>query len=385
MMQRLTGVDPYSGAHLELRFSEAIEGVDHLLHPSTEPDVYVAPGWIDLQVNGFAGVDYNVPGTSSEQIAHALQAQFATGVTRLLPTVITASFERIEACLKMLAKAKAELPDGHAMDGFHVEGPYISPDDGPRGAHPVEHVRKPDWDEFQRWQDAADGGIKLTTISPEWPETPGFIENCIRTGVVASIGHTKATAEHIQAAVSAGATMSTHIGNGAHQQMVRHPNYIWDQLAEDRLTASFICDGIHLGNAFLKSALRAKTVERAVLITDAVMPAGCSPGRYSLGGVDVELHEGGKVTLVGGWRLAGSSLHMHEAIGNVMRATGVHLTDALTMASRNPARAGRIRSRLRGLETGERADFVKFRFDKAASRIEVLETWVSGRRVFNKN
>ena len=125
-------------------------------------------------------------------------------------------------------------------------------------------------------------------------------------GVVVSLGHTKATTEEIKACVKAGATMSTHLGNGAHQDLRRHPNYIWDQLAEDKLTASFITDGIHLGASFLKSAIRAKGLERSVLVTDAVMPAGCEPGDYMLGEVPVTLHADKSVTLRGGTKLAGA-------------------------------------------------------------------------------
>ena len=126
-------------------------------------------------------------------------------------------------------------------------------------------------------------------LSPEWPEAPRYIERIVAEGVVAAIGHTQADAAMIADAVSAGATLSTHLGNGAHAVLPRHPNYIWEQLAEDRLAASFIVDGIHIGEAFLKVALRAKGLDHAVLVTDAVMPAQCAPGPYLLGEVEVEL------------------------------------------------------------------------------------------------
>jgi len=161
----------------------------------------------------------------------------------------------------------------------------------------------------------------------------------------------------------------------------RHPNYIWDQLAEDRLSASFIADGIHLGPAFLKAALRAKGLERALLVTDAVMPAGCAPGPYKLGEVDVELHGDGSVRMAGGTRLAGSALRMDRAIENVMRMAGVSLADAITLATRNPARAGRVAGRLRGLNPGERADLVRFRYDRVSHAVEVVETYLGGKLV----
>jgi N-acetylglucosamine-6-phosphate deacetylase len=307
---------------------------------------------------------------------------FATGVTRFFPTVITGSPEDMVGALANLAAARRALPEGPAMEAFHVEGPFISPEDGPRGAHPQRWVRPPDLNEYRRMQEAAEENIRLITISPEWPEALRFIEEVVSEGVVVSIGHTKATPEQIQDAVNAGATMSTHLGNGAHAVLPRHPNYLWEQLAEDRLTASFIVDRIHIGPSFLKVALRAKGIERSVLITDAVMPAGCAPGFYKLGEVDVELHADGSVRLKGGTRLAGSALHMDAGISNLMQFAGLNLRDAITMATRNPARAGRIPSRQRGLAPGERADLVRFRIDDEDGRIHVLETYLSGDLVF---
>jgi N-acetylglucosamine-6-phosphate deacetylase len=263
-----------------------------------------------------------------------------------------------------------------------VEGPHISPDEGPRGAHPRQWVRPPDFEEYLRWQDATEGLIRLVTLSPEWPEAPRYIERLARHGVVVSIGHTKATAEQIADAVSAGATMSTHIGNGAHGEMRRHPNYLWDQLAEDRLTAGLIVDGIHIGQAFLKVALRAKTVARAFLVTDASMPAMAAPGIYRLGDQDVEHTADGRVVLAGQTRLAGSALRMDHALRNVMRMTGITLVEAIAMATRNPARVGRIGGRQRGLAAGDRADLVLFRYDASTRQVEVLKTIAGGREVF---
>jgi N-acetylglucosamine-6-phosphate deacetylase len=169
--------------------------------------------------------------------------------------------------------------------------------------------------EFRRWQEASNGNIRLVTLSPEWPESTGYIEKITAEGVAASIGHTKADRRQIQDAVSAGATLSTHLGNGAHATLPRHPNYIWEQLAEDRLSASFIVDGMHLTDSFLRVAVRAKRIERSILVTDAVAPAMCAPGAYRLGEVDIELREDGRVVVRGGERLAGSSLRMDRAIG----------------------------------------------------------------------
>jgi len=378
-----TGTDVVSGAAVEVTFDDSIGIVDHLIRPLSE-GILLAPGWIDLQVNGFAGVDYNAPEASPDEIARSIGALFSRGVTRFFPTVITGSRENMTAALRNLAKARESMAEGAAMEAFHVEGPYISPHDGPRGAHPARWVRPPDFDEFQRFQEAASGNIRLVTISPEWEEAPRFIERVTQQGVVASIGHTRATSGQIADAVSAGATMSTHLGNGADPMLPKTANFLWDQLAEDRLAASFIVDGFHLPAPFLIAALRAKGLERSVLVSDAVMPAGCSPGRYRLGEVDVELHQDGSVRVAGETRLAGSALTMDRAISNVIRSAGLSLRDAVTLATRNPARVGRIARRQRGLNPGDRADLVRFRFEEASGEIEIVETFLNGELVYQR-
>jgi N-acetylglucosamine-6-phosphate deacetylase len=373
---KCSGIDALSGAAVEVEFGEAIEAV----RPAGGPqDLFLAPGFIDIQVNGFAGVDYNRPDTPHEEIARSMETILSTGVTRFYPTVITGAPEHMEASLRNLARAKEKLPHGAAIDGFHVEGPHIGAEDGPRGAHPRQWVRKPDFDEFRRWQDATGGRIRIVTLSPEWPEAPRYIERIVAEGAVASIGHTAATTEQIGAAVNAGATLSTHIGNGAHAMMRRHPNYIWDQLAEDRLMADFIVDGIHLGANFLKVALRAKGVERSVLVTDASAPAGAAPGRYYLGEQAVDLTPDNRVVLAGQDKLAGSALRMDRAVENVVRMTGAELGDAVRMATVNAARAGKVSGRSNGLAVGERADLVQFRWD--GGRMDVTAVWAGGYRV----
>jgi len=379
-MTTCSGIDATTGAGTEITFNGNIESV----RPSAAgPSMWVAPGWVDIQVNGFAGVDYNSPATPHEEIARSVQVQYAAGMTRFYPTVITGSPDDMLAALKNLSRAKDTLAEGSAMDGFHVEGPHISAEEGPRGAHPKRWVRPPDIDEFRRWQDATNGRVRLVTIAPEWPQAPRYIEAVVAQNVVVSIGHTAAEARHIADAVSAGATMSTHLGNGAHGVMRRHPNYIWEQLAEDRLRASFIVDGIHLPGSFLKVALRAKGVERAVLVTDASSPAGCAPGRYRLGEQDVDLTADNRVVLSGQERLAGSALKMDRGVENLMRLGELSLADAVRLATVNAARAGRVPGREHGLVAGERADFVLFDFDAATKSIKVQATYVGGRKVWS--
>jgi len=371
---------------LKIDFNAALLAVDDLLRP--EPiDTFVAPGFIDLQVNGFAGVDYNDPTSSHEAIARSIQKMFTTGVTRFLATIITGSEERITGAIKNLVAAKhkfaaAHMPEGETLAGLHIEGPHLSPEDGPRGAHPLEHIRPPSVAEFNRWQEVADGAIRLITVSPEWPETPSYISAVVRQGVVASIGHTKANSDQIKAAVDAGATMSTHLGNAAHATLHKTQNYIWDQLADERLTASFIVDGIHIPRVFVHSAMRAKGFERSVLVTDAVMPAMCEPGPYKLGQVEVELRANGSVVLRGGDRLAGSAVRMNQAVGHTVQLASVSLHQAITMATTNAARVGRIAGRQRGLVPGEKADLVRFSWNPENYNLTVVETIVAGISVY---
>src|SRR5215475_2543756 len=272
-------------------------------------DSRVAPGLIDIQINGFDGVDFNDPDTNTEQIAAATRRLWRTGVTAFCPTVITESFDHIAKCISNLVRAADESPEfARAMIGIHVEGPYISPEDGPRGAHPKQHARPPDWNEFQKWQDAAIGRIRIVTLSPEWPGAIDFIERAAASSVVVAIGHTAATNAQITDAARAGARLSTHLGNGSHAKIDRHPNYIWEQLANDELWASFIVDGHHLPPSVVKCFLRSKGIARSILVTDAIAAAGQPAGRYKLSNVEVEVSEARRVSLPGTPYLAGSAL-----------------------------------------------------------------------------
>jgi N-acetylglucosamine-6-phosphate deacetylase len=361
-----TGIDVATNDAITLSFEDRILTRSASGPAATSP-VFIAPGFIDIQINGFAGTDFNNPNATQTELARAIEAIVATGVTRCLPTVITASPDDMLSCLRNLRAAQRSLP---AIAGFHVEGPHIGAEDGPRGAHPKQWVRPPDVAEFESWQEATEGNIRLITLSPHWLEAPAYIRAIAAAGVTASIGHTGASAEQIAAAVDAGATMSTHLGNGAHAVMRRHPNYLWDQLAEDRLGASFIVDGIHLGQAYLRTALRAKTVPRTILMTDASSPAGAAPGRYRLGEQDADLTADGRVVLAGTDKLAGSALRMNDAVANIVRLGGLTLRDAVQTATVNPARIIRLEGRMKGLEPGERADIVMFRVIDGAVRIE---------------
>ncbi|TRZ65574.1 MAG: N-acetylglucosamine-6-phosphate deacetylase [Rhodocyclaceae bacterium] len=290
------------------------------------------PGFVDLQVNGFAGVDFNTPGNPPEKTQSALAAIRATGVTRCLPTLITSSFEHFAAC----ARAITDCVDT-GIAGLHMEGPYISPLAGARGAHPLNQVKLASLDDFLRRQDAAAGRIVLVTLAPEVPGALALIEALVARNVRVAIGHTTADRDQLHAAVSAGASLSTHLGNGCPQLLHRHDNVIWEQLGQDQLSATLIVDGHHLPAAVVKSIVRAKGLARTILVTDAVAAAGAPPGRYRLGDEEVELVATGRVSQPGAAHLAGSSLTMDMAVANTARSCGLSLEEVLPLATTNPA------------------------------------------------
>jgi N-acetylglucosamine-6-phosphate deacetylase len=283
-------------------------------------------------VNGFAGVDFNDPSTSPDQVHHALTALRSHGVTAILPTIISGPLDRYERCARTLLRANAP-----AILGVHMEGPYISPEDGARGAHRREDTAPASIDDFKRRQEIAGGRVRVVTLAPEVPGALALVEHLRDTGVRVAIGHTAASPEQVRDAVRAGATLSTHLGNGCAQMLPRHPNFLWEQLAADELLASIIVDGHHLPAATVKSMIRAKTPRRVVLVTDAIAAAGQPPGDYQLGALTVTLDQNGRVAVPGQPNLAGSALSMDRAVANTVKFAGVTLDDALAMASTTPA------------------------------------------------
>ena len=290
------------------------------------------PGLFDLQVNGFAGVDFNSRDVTADAVAQALERMRSTGVTRCLPTLITSSFDDFSASARVLAAVRDP-----AIAGIHMEGPYISPLDGARGAHPREHVRPASIDDFERRQHACDGRIRLVTLAPEGPGAIDLIGHLVNSGVRVAIGHTAAEPRDIAAAIRAGATLATHLGNGCPQMLPRHPNPIWELLAADEVLISLIVDGHHLPGSTVKAMVRAKGEGRTILVTDAIAAAGCAPGRFALGGVECELREDGRVGLPGSPYLAGSALTLDRGIANAVRFTGLSIAEAVKMASTVPA------------------------------------------------
>lgn len=341
-------------------------------------DLWLLPGLIDIQVNGFGGHDLNAADITTADVAGVVRSLWKHGVTRFCPTICTQSHERMVAALRMIARACEEAPwIERAIIGVHVEGPYISTEDGPRGAHPLACVRAPSWDEVQTFQDASGGRIRLLTLAPEWPGAPEFVERLVQSGIIAAIGHTNATRTEIIAAVRAGAQLSTHLGNGSHALIPRHSNYIWEQLAADDLWASLIVDGHHLPPSVVKVFIRAKGVDRCILTSDAVWLAGQPAGTYRSMDHEVELTPDRKVRLVGTEYMAGSALDLATAVGNVMSFAGVSLADAVRMAARQPALLLN-RADLGRLVAGQAADMILVRWPGGDGRFEVVETIVAG-------
>ena len=340
--------------------------------------VFIAPPLIDVQVNGFAGYDLNSNDVKVEDVCQMVKSLWKTGTGFCCPTVVTGSHQRMSRSIQAITTALKDDTIGSSIIGIHVEGPYISPQDGPRGAHSKEHVRRPDWDEFQRWQDIAEGQIKILTLAPETEGAIALIEKLTESGVVVAIGHTSAKCQQIRDAIRSGATMSTHLGNGAHAQICRHPNYIWDQLAADELHASFIVDGHHLPPSVVKSMFRAKGLERTILVSDAVHLAGLQPGRYQFGGRDIELTSDQSVRLYGTDYLAGSAIELVRGVENSVKFAGISLDQAFQLATVRPADVLGLDNRIGSIQVDRNADYITFQWDELESKINVLSTVIGG-------
>lgn len=339
---------------------------------------WVAPALFDLQINGALGKAFVSPALTIDDVRAVVAACQAHGISALAPTLITAAFEHLHRGFTVLRQAcEADAGLARALPCFHLEGPYISAEDGPRGAHPRQHVRPPDRDELMRLQDAAGGRIRLVTLAPEHDGAMAFIEWLAGRGIVVAIGHTAAPPATIRDAVRAGARLSTHLGNGSHAQLPRHENYLWEQLACDELMASVIADGHHLPEAVLRSVVRVKGPQRLILTCDASSLAGLPPGRYVMWGQELEVMAGGKVVVPGTPFLAGSGVFLDACVRHLLGLGEVTLGDALDMAGARPrALLGVAGGRI---EAGQAADVVLF--EHGAEEPFALRATVAGGQV----
>jgi N-acetylglucosamine-6-phosphate deacetylase len=294
-------------------------------------------GLVDLQVNGFAGVDFNADAITAAEIDQALEAMLATGATLCLPTIITAHPHELDARLRALDAAISASALGPAMcPGYHLEGPFLNPGAGYSGCHPAEAMTAADPALVARLQAGLDRPILMVTLAPEIEGALALTATLAASGVVVALGHTAADFAEVAAAADAGATLSTHLGNGMPQQAHKLNNAIFAQLAEDRLWASFIADGIHLHPKALKALLRAKGFARSILVTDAVVGAAALPGCYSFAGMAVERASDGSVRLAGSNSLAGSALCLDQAVRNIVAWGLASFAEAIAMASSHP-------------------------------------------------
>ncbi len=344
-------------------------------------DFFLCGGFFDPQVNGYGGIDFNGKDLTPEKLRRAAKALAASGVTGFFPTLTTASRERMAANLKVLSRAVGQDSlFGNMCRGFHLEGPYISPEEGFRGAHPKEFVRLPDWDEVEEFQDACAGQVRMITLAPEAEGAIHFIDRALSEGIIIGLGHTNAPEKVLEDALRAGARISCHLGNGAHALLPRHRNPIQKQLSMDGLMASIIADGVHLPDYVVKNFIRAKGIDRILLTTDSMAGAGAPVGRYTLGDLEVEVSPDGRsARLPGTPYLAGSTLTMDRAISNVMRFAGIDLCSAVNMAGEH---GGKLFPDVQGeIRVGSPADLVLF---EHREEIITQATWIHGEKIWER-
>jgi N-acetylglucosamine-6-phosphate deacetylase len=364
---------------------EIIDGYIGNISKATIPEngimnSYIAPGLIDNQINGYAGVDFSGINLKVEDVIHAAHAIWSGGVTTFLPTLITNSNENLTKNLGILAKAiDHDKKLGESIPGFHLEGPYISPDEGYRGCHPVQYIHNPSWEEFLGFQEAAQGKIIEVTIAPEIEGAMKFIELCNKNGIVVALGHTNASAAQILLAIENGARLSTHLGNACANFIHRHKNPIWPQLANDRLTPTIIADGHHLLPEEIQVFYKVKGPQNIILTSDVIYLSGMAPGKYTFLESEVVLTKDGLLYNPVLECLAGASFPLKKGVENVMNFTGCSLTNAINMASRNVAGIFDLNDRA-SLAQGKRADLILF--ERKGNEIRIKRTWLNGKLVY---
>jgi N-acetylglucosamine-6-phosphate deacetylase len=347
---------------------------------SKDQNIFVAPGMIDNQINGYKGVDFSDPFLNTEQMSIAVRAIIADGVTSFMPTIITSGHDNL---IKIFRNLSGTLKDDLIRDsiiGFHLEGPYISDEAGYFGCHPPEFIRKPSWEEFQQYQDAAGGNIVQVTVSPETEGCIGFIDKCVQNNITVAIGHTNASAELINMAAEHGAKLSTHLGNGCANMIDRHRNPLWPQLANDKLIPTVIADGHHLLPEEVKVFCKVKGTGNIILTSDVTHLIGMAPGPYVFHGAGIVLTDDGLIKNPVLNCLAGASLPLRTGVGNVMRYTGCSLREAIEMVSANVARIYKLDDR-GSIETGKRADLILFEITE--NKINIKKVLVRGKMIYD--
>jgi N-acetylglucosamine-6-phosphate deacetylase len=346
------------------------------------PRLFIAPGLIDTQVNGYASISFNSVRLTVEKIQTLTKAMWKEGVTTFFPTLITNSSELIIQNLEALSQTVEKDPAlSHSMPGYFLEGPYISPIDGYRGAHQKEWVRLPDWDEFKMFYLAAKGKIIQVGVAPEVEGAMDFIKKCNDLGIVVSLAHHNGTADQVEAAVNLGARVSTHLGNGCANLINRHDNPIWPQLANENLTPSIIADGHHLRKEELKVFYSVKGPENLMLVSDATELAGMPAGEYDWNGKVVVMTEDGMLKYPAQNVLAGASFPVRTGVKNMVELAGCSLESAIQMATNTPAKVYGLADR-GTLKKGMSADLVIFTFEN--NEMIIQKTVLQGKVVYQK-
>ena len=347
----------------------------------TVENTIISPGLIDLQINGIAGIGFSEEKLSEQDISVAIQKIWSVGVTTFLPTLITIPRARLIKNLTLLAKIKKDSRFCDSLYGFHLEGPFIAAEDGPRGAHNRLWVKDIDKTEFDRYLKAAENQIALLTLDPSKSGAADFIKKCVQQNIRIGLGHHNASADEINRAVEAGASLSTHLGNGASIYIHRHYNSIWPQLADDRLKASIIADGFHLLPEELRVFYRAKSKENLILISDMTSLSAMPPGTYGWYEQEITITPEGKMSLSGTDMLAGAYSPLSEDIGNMIRFSGCSLADAIDMATKTPADLLGMDDR--GLiAENKRADLILFTIEDDKPVLQ--KTILCGQEVYRK-
>ena len=335
---RVVARDYVSSSWIEFELSEGlIESVQSARGPAAvDPaDAWVAPALWDIQVNGHGGHSFASRDLTVNQVADIVREQARMGTARLCPTLITAPIDHLLHGLRTIALACDTFPDvARSVIGIHVEGPFLSEQEGYRGAHPALAIRDPSWALLEDLQQAAGGRIVMMTLAPERNGSMEFIRRATAAGIVVALGHTAASGDVIRQAVAAGARLSTHLGNGIASMLTRHPNPIWEQAAHPGLFASFIADGHHLDLATLRVLALAKGPARTILVSDASPLAGLPPGRYG----EWAIEPTGRIVVVGTPYLAGANHSLVTGLSNLVSATGWTMEEVLATVTSNPAR-----------------------------------------------
>lgn len=364
--------DKLVNVEIENQQIQSINEVDY----APKGNLYIGPGLIDLQVNGYKSIDFNTNPISESDIEQVAKELVKLGVTSFFPTIITNSKESIIESLQSIYKAcKNNSFLQKMIGGIHLEGPFLSKVEGARGAHPLKHIIEPNWEIFQQFQAAAGGMIKIITLAPEWENAIPFIKKCTENNVIVSIGHTNASPAQIQEAVKAGASMSTHLGNAAPLMLHRNNNLVWEQLAHDDLTTCLIADGFHLPESFLKTVIRTKK-DNTILVSDSTNFAGMPPGVY-------DTHIGDQVVLENSGRLyikqqpqflAGAAFPISHCINFLIKKKLATLSEAWSMASSNVIKL--LSQKNKNIEAATKSDLIIF--ELTDSTFEVKKVFKSG-------